>query len=60
MSFQFDETLAYHIRVLRSYYRRNFTVVLTNLIESEYERLQKSDLAELKKSEKFEPIQKII
>ncbi len=42
--------MVWHIKVLNDYYRRNTTVVVEDLIYAEYEKLQKSDAVELKKS----------
>ncbi len=53
VSFRFDETTARHLKVLSAYYRRNTTVVVEDLIDAEYEKLQKTDAVEVKKAEQF-------
>ncbi len=53
VSFRFDETTVRHMKILSAYYRRNTTVVVEDLIDAEYEKLQKADSVELKKAEQF-------
>lgn len=53
LSFRFDETTLFRIKVLAKYYGHNSTHILEELIDTEYEKLLKTDTSELKKTEKF-------
>lgn len=53
LSFRVDDTTMFRLRVMAAYYRRGLTTVVEDLIDLEFERLQKKDPVDLKKAEKF-------
>ena len=53
VSFRADAITLNRLKILASYFRRGVTTVIEDLIDHEFERIEKSDPVELKKSEKF-------
>jgi predicted DNA-binding protein len=53
ISFRVDDITRSRLKTLSAYYRKGLTSIVEELIDQEYERLEKKDPHELKKAESF-------